>query len=962
MENNVNSNEYSERNHFKNSIKGHKQGMYFFMITSFCFCFLPSFLIFPLDPGTEISDYIYEGWQTEDGLPHQNVLSISQTGDGYIWLCTTRELVRFDGVRFTSFDKIIAKDNKTTHMTSFLVGREGNLWIGIYHGGLVRYRDGKFTTYGLEESLSCDHVYTIFEDKKGNVWVGTEGGLNVLEYGHGKFRTFTTADGLAGNHILSIFEDNQGSLWIGTFKRGLQKLTVKNNKFRTQTYTSADGLASNTVTCIYEDRAGYLWVGTDNGLNRFKDGQFTTFSTGDGLSSNYIGTIYEDRNGNLWIGTMGGGLICYRNHSFYVYTSREGPLHNYVSSIFEDRMGILWIGTIAGGLYRLKDRRVAIHFDNKELHDGIVGAIFEDSKQTIWLGISNRGLAAYKNGTLSFFTTEHGLSSNYVTSILEDQSGDLWVGTYGGGLNCFKNGTFITYTEKDGLSNDVIYSICRDRKGNLWIGTRLGGLNCFRDGKFKTFTTKQGLSHRCVICISEDSRGNLWLGTYGGGLNRYNYRDSDFTVYTTREGLSGDYISFIYEDREKVLWIGTYDKGLNRFEKGKFTPFTTKEGLYHNSVYQIIEDDKNNLWLGCPNGIFRVNKEECIDFIKGKTTSITSFVLDRSDGMIFSRCRHSFQPGVLKTGDGRLWFPTINGVAVIDPDHMKINRVIPPVIIEKVKVDDKTINLNFNGHNEISPGKKKFEFHYTALSFVDPGKVKFRYKLAGFEENWVEVMAPAERIAHYTNLGPGFYCFRVKACNNDGIWNETGASFGFYIKPFFYQTHWFYGGCALCVILLGIGIHLLRVRQIIKRERKKYEKVRLSSEYAEKYLKKLLHFMESEKPYLDPNITLHKLSKEIIIPDHYLSQVINTRLNKNFYEFINFYRIEEAKKILTHSKNHFTILEVAFEVGYNSKSAFNRSFKKHVGVTPSDFRKEYNGGRRSHAKTALSLPGHPEHS
>jgi AraC-like DNA-binding protein len=288
---------------------------------------------------------------------------------------------------------------------------------------------------------------------------------------------------------------------------------------------------------------------------------------------------------------------------------------------------------------------------------------------------------------------------------------------------------------------------------------------------------------------------------------------------------------------------------------------------------------------------------------------------------------------------------------VIDPENIKTNTIIPPVKVEKIKIDDHFFEPVDN--MEISPGKKRFEFHYTALSFVAPQKVKFKYKLEGFEEDWVDVGTPAERIAYYTNLSPGNYRFRVIACNNDGIWNNDGASFHFFLKPFFYQTDWFYGLCSLAIILIAVGIHLLRVKQIIIQERKKYERSRISPEQAEKYLKKMLHFMETEKPYLDPNINLHSLSKNLMIPDHYISQVINAKLKQNFFDFINSYRIEEAKRIFTHSKQkHLTVLEVAFEVGFNSKSAFNRAFKKATHLTPSEFKKNHLNSMKSPKKGA----------
>jgi AraC-like DNA-binding protein/streptogramin lyase len=789
-----------------------------------------------------------------------------------------------------------------------------------------------------------NYVSLLYQGKTGGLWAITSSGLNRLTYRDDTIRihAFPGVKALAGHIILSMFEDPKGDLWFGTLNRGL--MCLKENTC--YTYTTRDGLPGNTVTCILQDREGTLWFGTENGgLSRFKNGTVTTFSKKDGLSSNWVTALYEDKHGTLWIGTQNGGLNCRKKNSFSAWTSRQGLSHDYVTAIFEDREGNLWIGTYGGGLNRLKDRKITTYFSNKGLSDNVIFPIFQDSKGAIWFGTFHGGINRYFNGTLSTFTREHGLSGNMVWAICEDREGNLWFGTYSG-LNCLKNGHFITYTQKDGLSDNMVKSLCADRKGSLWIGTQNGGLNCFEDGTFKTYSIGTGLPANYVTSIIEDSRGNLWIGCFGAGLVRYQYGrpgDDTFTTYTTKEGLSSNYVLSLYEDRENILWIGTMGGGLNRFENETFIAFTTHEGLFNNVVFRIIEDGNNNLWMSCNRGIFRVNKQECSDFIQGKIPGITAVNLDRSDGMVISECNGGFQPAGCKTRDGRIWFPTMKGVAVIDPDAIKINTVPPPIKIEGVKVDDVFIDPKGKDNIELSPGKRRLEFRYTALSFVSPRKIKFRYKLEGFEKEWVDAGASTERIATYTNLSPGRYRFRVTACNNDGTWNQAGASLSFTLEPFFYQTYWFYGLCVVCVILTGVVIHRLHVRRILSKERRKYEKVRLPAEEAEKYLKKLLHFMETEKPYLDPAISARRLAESLMIPHHYLSQVINAKLKQNFYDFINYHRVEEARRILTDSKqNHLTIHEIALKVGFNSKSVFNRAFLKHAHMTPSDFKRKQN--------------------
>jgi AraC-like DNA-binding protein len=344
--------------------------------------------------------------------------------------------------------------------------------------------------------------------------------------------------------------------------------------------------------------------------------------------------------------------------------------------------------------------------------------------------------------------------------------------------------------------------------------------------------------------------------------------------------------------------------------------------------------------MSSDKGIFRVSKQDLKDFDEGKRQRIRCISYGKADGMKSSKCAGGGQPAAWKTKDGELWFPTSKGIVIIDPGKIKLNSVIPPVIIEKIKIDDRLMAPK--QHIEISPGTRRLEFHYTAASFAAPKKIKFKYKLEGFDKEWMDAGSSAGRVAGYTNIPPGTYCFRVIACNNDGLWNEKGASFYFKLNPFFYQTSWFYGLCILAVLALGSVFHRLRVKQILIKERKKYEKARLPSEYADKYLEKLLQFMKDDKPYLDSEISLQGLSKRLAIPEHHLSQVINERLNRNFYNFINHYRLEEAKRILTDPGNRLTIIEIAFQVGFNSKSAFNRAFKQHTNMTPSDFKKKQN--------------------
>lgn len=794
----------------------------------FLIWFFYSISAFALDPKKAITQYSHDLWRTENGLPQSAVQSILQTRDGYIWLGTQEGLVRFDGVRFVVFDKRNTKEILHNNILTLFEDRKGNLWFGTAGGGLNCLKNGKFSVHTTKEGLSNNFVISIYEDRQGSLWIGTEGG-GLNSFKDGKFIVYTTKEGLSNDFVLWTSEDRGGNLWIGT-REGLNKF--KEGKFTV--YTTKQGLSNNRVLVISEDREGNLWIGTrGGGLNKlsFQNGigKFTVYDTKNGLSSDIVYSIVEDREGNLWIGTEGGGLNRLTDGKFSSFTTTDGLSNDVVLSIYEDQEGSLWIGTYGGGLDRLKDGKFTVYTTKEGLSNDVVWSIFEDSKGNVWIGTYGGGLnrfsaSAGKDGKFIHYTTRQGLSNDVVSSIYEDRAGNLWIGTFGGGVNRLTGGKFTAYNTSNGLSNDVVSSIFEDRQGNLWIGTYGGGLNRFpisgeKDKKFTSYSTRDGLSNDVVIPICEDKEGNLWIGTRGGGLNRLSAA-GDFTVYTTTDGLSNDFVMSIYEDGEGNLWIGTYGGGLNRFKDGKFTTYDTQEGFFDDTVYQILEDGNGNFWMSCNKGIFRVNKKDLNEFAEGKIKSITYSAYDKADGMKSSECNGGAQPAGWKTRDGRLWFPTVKGVVIIDPNHININKVPPPIFVEQVVADNQPFELVGSKTKDSSvfpPGIKRLEFQYTALSLMVPEKVQFKYQLEGFDKEWVE--AGTRRVAYYTNIPPGHYRFRVIACNNDGIWNNEGASFQFYLNPYFYQTYPFYGLLAFAFILVGMGLYAIRVRQIRARQR-----------------------------------------------------------------------------------------------------------------------------------------------
>ncbi|MGD2088277.1 MAG: two-component regulator propeller domain-containing protein [Candidatus Aminicenantes bacterium] len=797
--------------------------MKFFLIIFIFGLFIHPFSLFSLDPNKKITQYIQDRWEIQQGLPQNSVKSITQTADGYLWLATEEGLVRYDGKKFSVFGKSNIAQLSVNMIIALYADREGNLWFGTYGAGIFCLKEGKFSKYPdkNDKGLSQSRVQCINEDSEGNVWIGTDNrGLYCLK--DGKVTALTVQDELSDNKIWSIYEDRDRNLWIGTENGGLNRL--KNGKI--ETFTTREGLSNNCVRCLYEDRSRNLWIGTNGGgLNRLHDTKFTIYTTKDGLSSNRINSLQEDRDGTLWIGTY-QGLNRLTKGKFSTYTSHQEEAHLIIQALYEDREGSLWIGTESNGLFQLRDGKFTPFTTREGLADNTVRPIYEDRAGNLWLG-TYKGLNRLKNGEVTIFTTKDGLSDNIVNSICEDREGILWVGT-SKGLNRLdpKTEKINIYKGNERLIENEIYVIYEDRQGNLWIGAQKGGLTRIKNGVLNRITKEQGLGSDEVRCIYQDSTGMLWIGTDGGGLNRWDPKNEKLNLFTTKDGLSSNIMATFYEDRQGTLWIGTYGGGLNRLKNGEFSSITSKDGLFDDIVYSILEDESGNLWMTCNKGIFRVSKKQVNDFMKDKnktSSPIECVSYDEKDGMKSRECTGGTHPSAWKTRDNKFWFPTIKGAVMIDPNNIKNNRKPPSVVIEAIIADNRTIQLSrsrFYSRQEklyLPAGSEQVDIHYSAPSLLVPERVQFRYQLEGYDKEWREV--GTRRTAYYTKIPPGEYTFRVIACNDDGVWNETGASVSFYLEPFFHQTWWFYLLCGIGIVFAALGTYRFRVRRLTRNKR-----------------------------------------------------------------------------------------------------------------------------------------------
>ncbi|HZI89764.1 MAG TPA: two-component regulator propeller domain-containing protein, partial [Candidatus Polarisedimenticolia bacterium] len=559
------------------------------------------------------------------------------------------------------------------------------------------------------------------------------------------------------------------------------------------------------VMYLYRDRRGTFWISTANGLSRYENGKFTTFTTKDGLPTNRVGALLEDRDGNLWIGTA-AGLCRYVSGKFSTLSTRDGLSGEQVVAIYEDGEGSLWVGTFGGGLTRLIDGKFLSVTKREGLGEDAVSPIFQDRDDAIWIGTMGGGVSRILNGKMTTFTARQGLASDYVDAICQDHQGRLWFGT-SSGLTRLDRGKFTTLTKKDGLAGMTIMTVAEDRDGALWIGYGAAGLDRMKDGKITHYTKADGLAHDAVRSLFTDKDGALWIGTFGGGVSRF--QNGRFTTFSTRNGLPHDVVGKIVQDVRGSIWLCTIGGGLIRYRDGAFKQITTKNGLFDDTIYALLEDNQGNFWMSCNNGISRVSHFELDAFCDGKIASVKALPFGENDGMRNRECNYGSPPG-LKARNGTLWFPTLGGVATIDPARIRFNRVPPPVILERAMGDQRA--LPRTGEARVRPGKGELEFHYAALSYIAPSRVRFRYRLEGFEKQWVE--AGTRRVAYYTNIPPGRYTFRVTACNNDGVWSREGTTLPLRIEPHFYQTWLFYVCCAGLLGFLVVWLHRVRVRRL----------------------------------------------------------------------------------------------------------------------------------------------------
>jgi signal transduction histidine kinase/ligand-binding sensor domain-containing protein/ActR/RegA family two-component response regulator len=737
------------------------------------------------DPALRVAEYSLQTWSSEEGLPQNTVSAIAQTRDGYLWLGTQSELVRFDGVRF------VGVDARST-VTDLISDRAGGLWWAPVGGGLIRGTGTGSSTWTSREGLPSDFVQKIFQGRDGTIWVGTSEGLARLHDGR------IAAFGGLTSPISALAEGTDGTLWVGTTDMGLGRLTNS-----LSFWTARDGLPADHITALAVDRRGDVWAGTPRGLVRWRGGRWETFTTREGLPNDRVNALLVDRAGDLWIGTQ-GGLSRLRGGRFWNLTEEHG--FKGVLSLCEDAEGSLWAGTDTGGLVRLRPA-VFTTVDPPGPREAVWSAL-EDRAGTHWIGTHDHGLLRLRGPESSSLTTADGLLDNKVRPVVQGPQGDLWIGT-ATGLAHWQNGRIATWTREDGLPDDQIRSLLVDADGTLWIGTLRGLARLRGGGPLEAFDVGSGLPRDRILVLHRDRRGALLVGSRTGLWRQAGER------FEPVPGGPAVPILALREDPDGTLWVGTARAGLQRLRDGRWTVFLQQDGMFDDTAFHILEDAQGRFWMSCNRGVYRVRKADLEAFAAGKIRRIPSASFGEPDGMAAAEGSGASHPGALRSSDGRLWFPTIGGLAVVDPRNARDNLRPPPVVIEEVLAGGSPLAWNGAAPVELTPDRRKLEVHYTALSLLAPEKVRFRYRLEGFDPDWVD--AGAARVAVYTNLPAGSYTFRVVACNNEGVWNEAGARLALVVVPRLWETAWFPGLCVVLVFLAGAGAFRLRLRAVRRR-------------------------------------------------------------------------------------------------------------------------------------------------
>jgi len=879
--------------------------------------------LYALDPHKLITQYNLRVYKAKDGLPMNSVKKLFQDSKGYIWIGTQEGLARFDGVQFKLYDKAAYPGLKSNFIWDIAEDFSGNLWLATQGGGVSRFDGSTFTTYDTTHGLTHNVMNRVFVARDSSVLIGTERGLSC--YKNGRWSSYVFKDGPTNvmNNIQAIYQERAGMFYFGRYNA---PLTVIPEQDLTSMLNDAQNFS-----------LAYLHAPPDkrDPLNPYNELKFCSFcplrsgdvlaGTNDGViyrvyhkpnlsmelfwqpeanrKRRVIGTIHEDRDGVLWFCTQGEGLVRYQQgKSTRLSVQNHFPLiSDDFSTILEDREGSLWVG--GDGLIQLQDAPFTSWGVPEGLAPDYGHTVCVDSTGTVCVGFKSGGIALIKGTDIEKYDSQSGLNSEEISAIIPARQHGFWIASFDKGVSWFSpRQKSKNWSLQQGLEEPFLHSLFEDSQHQLWVGTR-GGISTF-DGQFwHNFWLDHGVPPRAtVVAMVEMGTQEIWFGTFGTGLYRL------VKEKITQEGIPAelrqDGITVLYRDGKGTLWIGSDNHGLYRYREDDYNQYTARDGLFSDRIFSILEDDSLNFWFSCNRGVFKVAQKAFADFSAGRLTQIPCRVYNHLDGMREAECNGRRQPSGWKGPDGRLWFTSMAGVVSVDPNHMPVNRIPPPVYIETIHTRDSLYAAMPRALN-LKASERDLTISYTALSYRIPERVRFRTKLDGYDLEWQE--AETRREAVYTNLPKGKFSFRVIACNNDGIWNEIGATQQIVIPPYWYETWWAIAGY---VMLSSIALMWL-VRRRFRRALLETQ-LKLQQEHATK-LEELnenkSRFLASISHEFRTPLTLIKAPlKELL--DHTKPGAKHTTVRIMYHNTLRLERLVQELLDLAHLQCHSLRLEL----------------------------------------------------
>jgi len=802
---------------------------------------------FALDPSLDVSQYAHKAWKISEGFAKGTLHVVAQSPDGYLWLATEAGLLRFDGVRTVEWQPPAGEHLPSRDIRSLVVARDGALWLGTAKG-LVRWRAGKLTHYPEFDKYD---VHTLLEAREGAIWAaGTRWEAGPLDTGKlcainsSSVQCFGSDGRFGGFGVTAIYEDSRSNLWFGA-GNGLWRWKPGAPEHYPVPELKHYGVANLLFLrrALLDDRAGALLVAGPRGISRFIGGKLNPYPLPSGAPQVNNGSLLRDRDGGLWIGTRGAGLLHIHQGRMDVLAEADGLSSNSVENLFEDREGNIWIATI-NGLDRFRDYTVATISAKQGLSSPFVMSVLATRDGSVWLAtadgvnrlkdgqvtiyrrrdartkpphraiaVSAAGTSRQKPGAVVQEIQASGLPDNYVGSLYQQPDGTIWVST-ARGLARFEDGRFSPLSGVH-IPAWFLSPVARDRAGNLWI-TSDQGLYRLYGGKVAEYfpSARVGLRGSLSTLLAVDPvHGGLWVASWQGGV--VYFKDGQVRAsYGSADGLGDGRVNALVLDADNTLWAAT-DGGLSRIENGRVATLTSKNGLPCDTAHGVVRDDANSLWVYMACGLVRIPGRELDAWVAEPKRQIQVAVFDVADGVKSHAGVNQFGPRMAKAADGKIWFIPLNGVSVVDPRRLPINSLPPPVVIEQITANGHTYDASVrNGVLRLPSLVRDLTIEYTALSFVAPEKVRFRFKLEGQDKDWREVAN--DRKVQYSNLAPRDYRFRVTACNNSGVWNQEGATVDFSVAPAYYQMNLFRAACAAVLLALLWGLYRYRLHQIAR--------------------------------------------------------------------------------------------------------------------------------------------------